>query len=339
MVPIGAIAVVLTLAAAPQSAAPTELVIRAVDESGQPARLTRADVYFDDWGGGEPTHLRHRTSFVRIGLDRASVCAVEPSLCANHPTFSARILLEAEGLAPISSNLFDWMTGAADVPGVPPVEIRFPGAAPLRFRSGTRRDITIRFRSKQPRTLRVVDPAGAPVRDASVTVKNFFADTNHMGAVEGETLVQEQGTDAHGEVAIPDGDIVYGLHIVKAHWFIVNPKPRIWPNQIAQRIAGASLTVVMRPHVKHPLLLKFERDGRPVADLTVSACVTPCGGACCGSIGSTDAFGNLTIRDFYPEEYDRVLVPAGEEPYKSIWEIDPRKIRNPRKRLSVTLPR
>jgi len=316
----------------------TSLVIRAVDESGRSVRLTRADVYFDVWGGNGVTHLSRGAASVRIGLDREFACRLEPALCAVHPRFSARILLEAEGLAPISSNLFEWMTATTDVKGVPPVEIAFPGGAPLRFRPGTRRDITIRFRPRHPRTLRVVGPSGAPVAGARVTVKNFFADSNHMGAFEGDVLVEDDVTDWRGEAAIPDGDIVYGLTISKAHWFIVNPKPRGWPNLVAQRIAGESMTVVMRRHARRPLLLTFDRDGKPVPDLTVSACVTPCGGACCGPIGKTDSLGNLTVSDFYPEEYDRVLIPQDQDPYKSTWEIDPRRISDPHKRLLVTLP-
>jgi hypothetical protein len=62
-----------------------------------------------------------------------------------------------------------------------------------------------------------------------------------------------------------------------------------------------------------------------------------CGGACCGPLGTTDAAGNLTVTNFYPEEYDRVLIPVAENEFKSIWEIDSRRIAEPRKRLVVTL--
>ena len=324
----------------PPRAARTELLVHVVDEFGAPARLARADVYFDSWGGGDVIPIPHHDNTVRIGLDRASACALEPNPCANHPVFFARILLEAEGFAPISSDLFDWMGEAGSSnESTHPICIRFPGAAPIRIAAGTQHDVTIRFRNKRPRRLRVVDLQGRPVAGAHVTVKSFYADTNHKAVFEGDVLLENRPTDGRGDLAIPDGDIVYGVDIDKRHWEIVRPRSRSWPNQFFQRIQGPTLTVVMRQHARVPLLLRFARDGVAVVGLTVSACVTPCIGACCGPIGTTDNAGNLTVNDFYPEEYDRVLVPKSEDAYKALWEIDPRTLRQPRRRLPVALPR
>jgi hypothetical protein len=162
----------LCLAAGEQTPSPrTELVIRAVDEAGAPVRLTRADVYFDVWGGADVTHLPHDETSVRVHLDREGACQLEPWTC-NWETFSARVILEARGLAPISSDLFDWMNAAGPLSENTSraVTIRFPGAAALRIRPGSRRDITLTFRRKQPRSIRLVDRSGAPVADAVVKV-------------------------------------------------------------------------------------------------------------------------------------------------------------------------
>src|SRR6187402_1137716 len=165
------------IAAAGQPPPRTELLIRAVDETGAPVRLTRADVYLGSWGGGTVAPISRNGSTVRIGLDRATACSLEPALCANHQVFSARLLLAAEGLAPISSDLFEWMKEPASPNDpAPPITIRFPGAAPLRVSAGTRRDVTLRFRRPQARTLRLVDRGSKPVADARVTVKNFHND-------------------------------------------------------------------------------------------------------------------------------------------------------------------
>ena len=318
----------------------TELVIRAVDEAGAPVRLTRADVYFDVWGGADVTHLPHDETSVRLHLDREGACQLEPGICANWPTFSARVILEARGLAPISSDLFDWMNEPdPSIDSPHPITIRFPGAAPMRIRPGSRRDVTLTFRRKQPRSIRLVDPSGAPVADAMVNVWNVFARSNHNGFPEGDVLVEKGRTDADGRLAVPDGDIEYSFLIAKRHWEAVGPNADTFLNQVVTRVSGATQTIVLRRHTRRPLLLKFLREGQPVIGLEVSACVTPCGGACCGTLGTTDAAGHLTVRDFYPEEYDRVLVPTKEDQYKSIWEIDPRKLRHPNQRQTVNLPR
>jgi hypothetical protein len=330
----------LCLAAGEQRPSPrTELVIRAVDEAGAPVRLTRADVYFDVWGGADVTHLPHDETSVRVHLDREGACRLEPAICANWPTFSARLILEARGLAPISSDLFDWMNEpGASIDSPPPITVRFPGAAPLRIRPGSRRDITLTFRRKQPRSIRLVDRSGAPVADARVDVRNFFARSNHMGFPEGDVLLENGRTGADGRLAVPDGDIEYSFLIAKRHWEAVGPNADTFLNQIVTRVSGATQTIVLRRHTRRSLLLKFLREGQPVVGLEVSACITPCGGACCGTLGTTDAAGNLTVRDFYPEEYDRVLVPMQEDKYKSIWEINPQKLRHPNRRQTVNLP-
>jgi hypothetical protein len=332
----------LCLAAAGQKLSPrTELVIRAVDEAGAPVRLTRADVYFDVWGGGDVTHLPHDETSVRVHLDREGACRLEPGICADWPTFSARLILEARGLAPISSDLFDWMNAAGPLSESTSraVTIRFPGAAPLRIRAGARRDITLTFRRRQPRSIRLVDRSGAPVTDAVVKVWNFFANSNHMGYPEGDVLVEKGRTDADGRLAVPDGDIEYSFLIAKRHWEAVGPNADTPLNQVVTRVSGATQTIVLRRHTRRPLLLKFQREGQPVIGLEVSGCIANCSGACCRRLATTDTAGNLTVRDFYPEEYDRVLVPTKEDQYKSIWEIDPRKLRQPNQRQTVNLPR
>lgn len=317
---------VAALGAAALPAAPTELLIRAVDESGRPVQLTRADVYFDVWGGGDVTRLAHSGSgnSVRVELDRAAACTPEPALCANHPTFQARLLLEAEGLAPISSELFDWMVDPLGGP-TPPVSIRFPRNGPLVLERGERRDVTLIFRKTQPRSLHLVDPAGAPVPGVRVSLRNVFAASNHMGVFEGDVLIGDSATDPQGRIAIPDGDIEYGIEVHKKHWSLA--RPAFFSNTLATRINGPVVTLVMRPHARRPLQLAFVRNGNPAAKLDVQACVAVCSGACCGPIGTTDARGRLLVQEFYPEEYERVLVPAPNDPYNRnpIWEMDPRK--------------
>src|SRR3954465_11869460 len=165
-------AVALMLVAAAPAPPRTELLIRAVDEAGRPARLTRAGIYFDGWGGSDLTLLPHERSSVRVGLDRDAACALDGALCASFLTFSARLLLEAEGLAPISSNLFEWLPETP--PGSGQVTIRLPRAAPIRISRGQRREITVVFRERRSRTLQLVDPSGAPLQGARVTVHDFF---------------------------------------------------------------------------------------------------------------------------------------------------------------------
>lgn len=333
-------ALLLALCVAGRPAPPrTELLIRAVDEAGRPVTLARADVYLDIWGGGDLFHLPRSGNTARVRLDRQWTCEVAKEYCDGAWSFAGRIILEADGYATVTSDLFEWMAASAPGDSPEPVTIRFPRAAPVRIAFGQSRDVTITFRTRQSRTVRVVDPSGRPMAGVLVTAVNFFAATNHMGASEGEDLVTEAPTDHDGEAAIPDADIEYGLSFSKRHWVLVKPLSPDDPVGLIRRLNSQSLTVAMRPHARVPLLLKFERDGAPVSGRAVSACVAPCAGACCGELAKTDADGSLTVRDFYPEEYERVFVPTKDSDYKSIWEIDPRKIATPRQRLSVTLPR
>ena len=249
------LAAVVVVAVSPT--APTELLIRAVDEAGHPVRLTRAGVYFDTWGGDEATPLPGMSTSVRVQLDRAGACALTPVLCANHPTFAARLLLEAEGLAPISSDLFDWMIDAPAL-AAPPVTIRFPRAAPIRLARGEQRDVTLVFRRPRPRSLQLVDPAGAPVTGARVSVWNVYATSNHMGVFEGPVLLKDRTTGQDGRIPIPDGDIEYGFEVHKEHWSLARPSPpAFWTTQASQRVDADVVTLVMRPDARRPLRLTF----------------------------------------------------------------------------------
>jgi hypothetical protein len=170
-------------------------------------------------------------------------------------------------------------------------------------------------------------------------VWNFFADSNHNGVPEGELIERDRATDERGELVLPDGDIEYAMEIHKPHWSIAQPRPKTWPWQCVLRGADATLHVVMRPHARQPLRLAVTRGGNPVGARGVVGCVTPCSGACCGEIGRTDASGLLTIDEFYPEEYDRLLIGAPDDPYyqRPLWQIDPRALSRGR-RLNVVLP-
>lgn len=313
--------------------APAELLIRAVDRSGAAVPLTRADIYFDTWGGSDVTHLPHDRTSVRIRLDRDGACRLDSEVCAN-ARFSARFVLESDGLAPVSSDLFEWAHAGGGA-----VTIRFPGTAPLRVRPGTRADITLQFREKQPRAIALVDRAGEPIADAVVTVRNLFAQSNHTGFPEGEVLLEDARTDAGGRLAVPDGDIEYSFMIVKPHWQAVGRGADTFQNHVHARIAGATHTIVLRHRLRKTLMLVLDRGGAPAEGVPVSGCLAQCSGACCGALGRTGRAGDLTIRDFYPEEYERVFVPVKDGEFKAIWEIDPRKLPPPGRRLTVSLPR
>jgi hypothetical protein len=285
-------------------------------------------------GSGEAVPLERHAKGARLDLDRAWVCRAAPSFCAV-PFLNARVILEAEGYAPVTSTEFVWLGGISSPSEKPRewVSLGFQNHPPIRLTPGISRSLTIRFRRPQPRTLRIVNPDGAPLPGVSVTAFILLAQSNHMGHPEGDLVVDRKRTDAAGEVSVPDADAEFALLLYKPHYV------RKAPGELAlvRRLTLPVTTVRLRKMARRPLRLDVQRDGVPQAGLTVEACVAACGGGpCCGRIAVTDAFGRIDEREFYPEEQEVIRVLSDDGAV--LWSADPRRL-SYTSRLRINLER
>src|SRR5512144_639240 len=88
------------------NATSTELWIQPRDESGKMLRLSRAELYLDIWGHGNNVTLLQNERGVRLPLDRSWPCSAWQVVCDPNALWSARLIMMAEGYAPVTSRVF-----------------------------------------------------------------------------------------------------------------------------------------------------------------------------------------------------------------------------------------
>lgn len=304
----------------------TELRIQPLDEAGRPLQLARADLHIDIWGGGRMIPLPHRDGRVVVHLERSWLCGSWPEACRDN-FVKARLILQADGLAPVSSQNFVWL-GGIESPGDAPrtsVEIELPGSAVMRVNEGESRDAVLRLRRPERRTVRITDDRAQPLAEVGVRASIFLANSNHCGATEGELLFAGK-TNAAGEVTVSDADVEYAFEFTNPHYALLKPENAAYPLRMIARLTEPLTVVVLRALEKRPLLLEVTAGGRrPGVGLSLRACnaACPCG-TCCGQLAESDASGRLFIQEFYPEEFDRLeLVDHSEQ---VLWEAKPARL-------------
>ncbi|MBI4479316.1 MAG: hypothetical protein HY651_04775 [Acidobacteria bacterium] len=305
-------------------ATPTELRIHPVDESGNPVRISRAEIYLDLWGEGEKVSVPVEEAGVRVSLDRAWLCDARPASCED-PFVEGRLILRAEGYAPVVSRAFLWMEGV-ETPGDSPqssVDVRFLSGAWMHLERGESKELTVSFRRPAERRLRFVDQTGGPVAGVGVRASLYLASSNHCGGSEGEEIL-EATSGPDGEITIPDADAEYAFELTKAHHMLINPQAPDYPMRASAVLSQPLSVVLLRQLEKHPLHLQIAGSG-DLSGLALSACVAACPcGACCAQIGTSDSTGRISIEDFYPEEFERLtLVDRQGRP---LWQSSPRPL-------------
>ena len=313
----------------------TELWIQPRDESGKTLRLSRAEVYLDIWGHGNNVTLVQDERGVKLPLDRSWPCSVWPEICGKNALWGARLILQAEGYTTVTSRTFyplGTQGPAAGPPGttVDTVTISFQGVPEARIKEGDTKELIIPFRRPVPMVLRVIDEQGKPLSGIRIWDQLLFAQSNHCGAVEGETLVRGE-TDATGELKVPDVDGECAFEIEDLLHYALKESPHASKPIVAVRELRAPITTVfLRALEKRTALqLEFTNNGVPAAGLQLISCLNVACGAGCGKIeGETDQKGRVLLRDYYPEEIYLILTdPSGKgywqgqvpEPERSGW--------------------
>lgn len=316
----GVIAASLATAFA-QSRGTTELAIHAVDESGRTLALSRAALYLDADTDRRTVALGRFEHGTRLILDRSWVCAQWQAACGR-PFLTGRLILQADGRAPIVTRPFDWLGGERFVNGrvepVRTVRIEFPGNVLVEIKEGDARELRLPFRLVQPRALHVVDEEGTPIAEVEIRAEMFFGLAGHCGGTIGETI-QAGVTNARGEVAVSDMEAEYAFEFVKPHYVLTKPDPTGYPMRLITSLTSPMTRVTLHRQVRQPLRLVFSTGGRALAGRTLDGCLANCiCGPCCGILATTDAAGRVSVEDFYPEEIGRLMLK--DERGGVVWE-------------------
>jgi hypothetical protein len=154
-------------------------------------------------------------------------------------------------------------------------------------------------------------------------VSLLLATSNHCGNIEGEVLA-EGISDEAGSIRVPDADAQLVFEMTKEHYSLLNPQYADMPMRITAMYSSPVNVVLLRQMDLRPLHLQIT-GSEDVSGMTLSACLAACPcGACCGILAESDAEGRIAIEDFYPEEYERLMLldPEG----LAVWQSTTRTL-------------
>jgi len=261
---------------------------------------------------------------VRLPLDRSWPCTAWQVVCDPNALWSARLIMTAEGYAPVTSRVF-YLLGTQSPGAGPPgakidtVTISFSGVPEIRVhvKEGDSGEVNIPFHRPVRRVLRVTDQQGKPLSGIGIWDQLLFAQSNHCGAVEGETLVRGQ-TNANGELTIPDvsGECAFEIDDLK-HYELRESLHVSKPIIAVRELRDPITTIVLRSLEKRTgLQLEFKNHGIPAAGLQLISCLSVACGAGCGLIeGETDQNGRVVLKEYYPEEVYLILADHNDKVY------------------------
>jgi hypothetical protein len=240
----------------------------------------------------------------------------------------SRLYLEADGYAAVQSEPIpfdeDW---ADEYNRANQVEIEFPNVPSVIESRGTTREIEIILREPGERYLCFVDDDRKPVAGFKVSTYLYFSRSNHCAVPMGERLLAEGTSGRDGCLVVPDGQFEYRFDFESGPYeragfdFLENGGPWELVSYLSDRVTVISL----HKWRKQPLEMFVTRDGVPAVNETLAgwhvACTCWCGDE---PIAETDKNGRISLREFYPEEWESVSIFFGPQIGK-VWEADPKR--------------
>ena len=301
----------------------TSVLLTPHDPDGRVISFTRADIYLDIWGGGQLAVLPRAGQSAVVRLDQEWLCGAWADVCKNRMYGPARLILQADGYAPVTA-VVSWPSPTASA------RIELSGGRRIGIEEGSSRTYDVVFRRPAPHIVRVVDENGTPASGISIDVSIYFESTNHSGVAEGESIVSGK-TDANGQLAIPDVDGEVAIELQRGRYVLQNPD-RVSPfRKVITPEGSAPFTLVIHRFEKLPLNIKFVSRKGSAGGLILGTCLKFCLGACCGDDATTDAMGQAHIEDFYPEEIDSLYLT--DKSGTVLWKGDA-----PRLPATLTIP-
>jgi hypothetical protein len=301
----------------------TSLQLTLRDADGRVIAPTRADIYLDIWGGGQLVSLPREGQSAVVRLDQEWLCGASSEFCKNRMYGPSRLILKADGYAPVTA-IVNWPSQQL------PARVEFSGGRAVGIVEGTAGKYDITIRRPVTQIIRIVEENGTPAVGISVDAHVFFAATNHVGAVEGESLI-EGHTNANGEMPIPDVDGDIAIELQRGRYVLQDPDD-IDPYRKILVFGNTTSVAKMLLHrfEKQPLNLNFVSRTGNASGLILGTCLKFCSGACCGDEATTDAMGHVHIENFYPEEIDSLYLT--DKSGTVLWKGD-----TPRNGVSITI--
>lgn len=291
------------------------------NESGQPVKITKALLTAIEWGDVQKVSLPAGTSEIIIPFNLAWLKEQTTT-----KGYRQHFYFEAEGYAPIQSNVFPWPGSYDWINGDSNLKILEVGQhARVILEEDKDIHLNVIFRKLGKRRLRFVDEAGMPMSGVKFTYGPYCFNECHCGWV---ATIEDYGqciSDDKGRADIRDGDIEYLFAIEKDRFSAVTPEPASDCNPyidgIIARLSAKETIIVLHRWLNLPLELQVLQDGKPVKQRMLTIMLAECCcGACGGPLATSDANGKITVPDFYPEKYEYIVFYDANNKHE-IWKM------------------
>ena len=295
----------------------TTLELNFVDTEGRPVQVAKAELLLVAWGQTERIELETLTNSLSLVLEPAWLRSQWP-----HGRFNDQdgvyLYLQASPLAAIRSHQFRW-PGASGYEGT--TTIAFPGGRQVVVEEGDDASMTLAFRTKSDRRVRIVDPEGRPMSGVGIDVSMFWSDRNHCGVLAGSEPLGTHVTDADGWIEVPDGDFEYALTLGRGlhnHVFVESRGTR---SRLETHLAEPKTDVVVREFPVRPLEMRVRRGDEPAAGIQLHGFMADCcmSAGCSGPLATTDEAGHIRLDDFRPEKWRWIFLVDDDE----FWRMAP----------------
>jgi len=295
----------------------TTLDLNFVDNDGQPVRLANAELLVVAWGATDRIALETSANGLSLKLDADWLRSRWSRFDDQEGVY---LYLQAPPLAAVQSHRFTWL-GAGKHAGA--VTIAFPRGQEAAVEEGMRASMTVVFRTRAARRVRIVDPDGRPRPGTPINAFMFWSQSNHCAVLAGGDPLGSFVANADGWIEVPDGDFEYALELGRGlssdHVFVT--EGRYERERLVTRLPQTETDIVVHQFPVRPLEMRIWRENQPASGIWLHAHMANCPcGTCSGPLVGTDEAGRIRLDEFRPEEWAWVWLVDGDTEY---WRTAP----------------
>lgn len=289
----------------------TTLELNFVDTDDRPVEVVKAELLLVAWGNTERIELATSGNSLSLSL--------EPDWLRTRwrgfdEHMGVYLYLQAPPLAAIRSYCFLWpgakaawteRCGRGENSGA--TVIAFPGGREVLVKEGTMASMTLGFRPRTSRRVRMVDARSEPLPGVAVDVSMFWSDFNHTGFLAGAEPLGDHLTDANGWIEVPDGDFEYVLELDRSRHVFVEANYPALPWRLVTYLVKPTTEVIIHPFPVRRLEMRVRRGGQPAEGVHLYGHMAECHGAgCWGPLATTDESGHIWLDEFRPESLSSI---------------------------------
>lgn len=314
-----------TETAEPTNPPVTELRLRLKNKEGESVPFSKAELLMETWMLTSSLTLTTETNLLVLSLEEEKVRPFWPDIVQDS-WHGYLLYIEAGGYVPVLSKPMRFVgTETEKRDSKSQVIVEFPNGSKTEILEGETKEIELTLRKPQNRFLHFVDDDNLYVPGVRVKSYMFWSAANRCRYPVGVNFLAEEISDEDGRISIPDGEFVYLLELEKPLYHLKGVTRYEPPMSLITYLSGQTTVVNLHKLRKQPLEILVHKNGKPLVDKIMLGQRI---GTVCGfwpeELGTTDQNGRISLKDFYPEEWEFIFFWQ-EDGERVAWKADPKE--------------